>query len=178
MSNSFRRCLYVLSAFMFYLLLPFGVVAEPHKPGAHEHGKATLKIGYSGEQLEIELVVPAADLVGFERAPISESEVKKVAAVKDVLADGKRLFSLPDAAHCSTAERAHVESDFAEAEGGHSDFEVIYRYKCTSLERFEIRLFSEFPAITSLTVELITDTEQRAVVLLPPQSVVVVKGEG
>ena len=56
---------------------------------AHEHGVGQLSIAIEGNEVEIELVVPGADAVGFEHAARTDSERKAVVAAAEKLKEAK-----------------------------------------------------------------------------------------
>ena len=76
---------------------------------AHEHGVGHLSIAIEGNEVEIELVVPGADAVGFEHAARTDSERKAVVAASEKLKEAKRLIKLTSEAHCHL-EKTEVTS--------------------------------------------------------------------
>lgn len=65
---------------------------------AHEHGSAALNIAVEDDGVEMELIAPGADIVGFEHAPGSDDDRAAVKAAVDTLQQS--LFKFPDAAGC------------------------------------------------------------------------------
>ena len=58
-----------------FLLLPaFVATSLLANERAHEHGVGTLSIAVEGNDVEIEMVVPGADVVGFEHPPSSDDD--------------------------------------------------------------------------------------------------------
>ena len=92
---------------------------------AHEHGVGQLSIAIQGNKVEIELVVPGADAVGFEHAPRTDSEKKAVVAAAEKLMEAKRLIRLTSAAHCHVEKTelasALLESDKDEHDHAHDN---------------------------------------------------------
>jgi len=68
---------------------------------SHVHGQGELSVATDGDQLQINLKAPAADLLGFEHAPQNEEEMGAVAALKSQLKDMDALFALGGAARCA-----------------------------------------------------------------------------
>ncbi|MEM6661664.1 MAG: DUF2796 domain-containing protein [Pseudomonadota bacterium] len=90
---------------------------QEHK--AHEHGVGILKIAIEGEEIEMMLEVPGADIVGFEHAAETSDDKAAVLAAAGLLRDGSTLFKFPEAAECKL-EEADVESSLlASLEGDH-----------------------------------------------------------
>lgn len=59
------------------MLLPIGAVAADN-PAAHEHGHAQLQLAIEGNQIDLFLLSPAINLVGFEHAPENEEQTLAV----------------------------------------------------------------------------------------------------
>ena len=71
---------------------------------AHEHGVGHLSIAIQGDKVEIELVVPGADAVGFEHTAKTKSEKRAVKVAAEKLKKAKRLITLTPGAHCHLEE--------------------------------------------------------------------------
>ena len=82
-----------LAACLSLVALP--AVAEEK---AHEHGHAALNVAIEDDGIELELIAPGADIVGFEHAPDSDSDRAAIEAAVSKFQDG--LFVLPGAAGC------------------------------------------------------------------------------
>jgi hypothetical protein len=83
-----------------------------HSP--HEHGVGQLNIAIEGNVLEMELIAPGADIVGFEHPPHSDEDKHAVEHGVEKLKAATALFKLPDAAGCAL-EEAEIESGLIEA---------------------------------------------------------------
>jgi hypothetical protein len=157
--------------------------------GAHEHGAAELDAALDGSKLEIELRSPAMNLVGFEHAPSSDEDKRKIADARQKLETPDALFGLPAAAGCTLA-KAELESplfgdapaahghghDHAEHKHGHdhdhdhgdhvhSDINAHYAYDCASpqaLQALDLQaLFKTFPGTEKIQAQLIGPNGQR-----------------
>ncbi len=94
---------------------------ERRQHDAHVHGSAALNVALEGEELHIELDSPAANIVGFEHAPSSESDHAALDKAVAKLKDGDRLFRFNDDAGCRM-ETANVSSELLDEEHeGHTD---------------------------------------------------------
>ena len=87
---------------------------------AHEHGVGQLSIAIEGNEVEIELVVPGADAVGFEHAARTDSERKAVVAAAEKLKEAKRLIRLTSGAHCHL-EKTEVASALLDSDNDEHD---------------------------------------------------------
>ncbi|EIC19405.1 DUF2796 domain-containing protein [Thiorhodovibrio frisius] len=67
---------------------------------AHVHGIGRLNLALDGPALHLELISPAANLVGFEHPPTTATDQAKLAAAVAILEDGARLFQLNPSARC------------------------------------------------------------------------------
>ena len=104
MSRMIRRSLPVVAS----LLMLTGVTAA--QQSAHVHGIATLNLAMEGDELEIEFVSPAGNVVGFEHEAVTAVERRAIRDAIEQLKKGNELFDLPPAASCSlhVAEVEHV----------------------------------------------------------------------
>ena len=78
---------------------------------AHEHGHGTLDIVLEGEELAIELRIPAVNVVGFEHAPRDEAEREAVRKALVPFGDAASVLELPAEAECEVeAAKAEIWS--------------------------------------------------------------------
>lgn len=77
--------------------------------GAHVHGQAELMIAADGEALEIELISPAMNLVGFEHKAKSKQEVEAVNAAQRILEKPDQLFTFIEARCVLTSSAVDIE---------------------------------------------------------------------
>lgn len=177
----------LLLALPFALLPTFVLAAEQHAHdhdharhdslGAHEHGAAELDAALDGSTLEIELRSPAMNVVGFEHAPSSEADRRKIADARKQLEQPDTLFGLPAAAGCTLAE-TELESPLFEDtahggehehdgdhEGQHSEIHAHYHYDCATpqaLNALDLQgLFKAFPGTEKIQAQLIGPNGQR-----------------
>jgi hypothetical protein len=83
---------------------------EHRQQGAHVHGIVALNLALKGQEVRIELDSPAANIVGFEHAPSSESDHAALDKAVATLKDGDRLFRFNEDAGCRM-ETANVTSE-------------------------------------------------------------------
>ena len=89
---------------------------EHREHEAHEHGHGTLDIVVEGEELVIELRIPAVNVVGFEHAPKNDAEREAVRQALVPFGDATSLFVLSAEADCEVEE-----AEAAIASMGHED---------------------------------------------------------
>ena len=86
------------------LAFPFGIglaliMSAAHtQQKAHEHGSANLNVAIDGDAIEMELIAPGADIVGFEHQPNSDADRAAVDAA--VVTFQRGIFTLPESAGC------------------------------------------------------------------------------
>ena len=175
---------------------------DDHKDGAeesleaHVHGAAELFVVLDGQELEIELHSPAANLLGFEHEARNAEEKEKIANLKLSLAKADTLFTIGsgactlknqelDLGHLAGDEEHHGDEHADEEhedghhdEQAHSDIEAQYRYSCEQADKIrtlETSITSEFPSIESLEVQWIVNGRQGATILKSQQREVVFK---
>ena len=83
----------------------FAASDEQHREHeAHEHGHGTLDIVVEGEELAIELRIPAVNVVGFEHAPRDEAEREAIRKALVPFGDAASVLELPAEAECEVEE--------------------------------------------------------------------------
>ncbi|MBM4181666.1 MAG: DUF2796 domain-containing protein [Betaproteobacteria bacterium] len=146
---------------------------HPHQH-AHVHGQAELKVAVDGGRLDLRLESPLEAVLGFEHAPRNDKERAAVASLRKTLAVGEQLFAPTTAAGCKLAE-TRVISDVLDGkpgagEDGHGDVVAEYRFACAQPDKLtglEARLFSNFPKLRRLDVQVVSGKGQTARRLTP-----------
>jgi hypothetical protein len=184
------------SALALLAALAWPGLAGAHGEGAHgphEHGAATLALVLEGETLVVELLTPAANLLGFERLPANEAERAALQAAVATLQRGGELLGLPAAAQCrqqstqiespllavyDNRDRQRPDEAPVAAAGAHADFDISYRFGCAvpgALTGLDLQLFERFPGLQRLTVEWVVEARQSAATATPAQPRVALK---
>ena len=157
------------------LITPAIADQTPHRQlGPHVHGQGTLDIAIEGKKIEMELVVPGMDIVGFEHVPSTDEQKAKVEKAKAQLADALSIFKLPAAAGCKTGA-ANVENrkethqpgekddDDKPGEPEHSEFHATWTITCEAPESvtgMETAYFVNFAGAQLLNVNVTTSKGQ------------------
>ncbi|MCG8507770.1 MAG: DUF2796 domain-containing protein [Rhodospirillales bacterium] len=100
-------------AFALSALLATTALGSEREHGAHQHGHGQLNIAVEGHELEMELVSPGADIVGFEHHAESAADKQAIEEATALLKKGGTLFVPAAGAKCRL-EEAHVESAMME----------------------------------------------------------------
>lgn len=138
---------------------------------AHVHGTANLNIVLAGSLLQIELVSPALNLVGFEHKASNQREKDKVLKTEELLRQHRSMFLFTN----KTCIFSDVSIDLgtliapeeqAQSETIHSEIIALYQYRC-GLEplMITVRLFEEFPDLVKIHTRWVSQTAQGSIVL-------------
>lgn len=154
---------------------------------AHEHGIADLLVAVEDGTVTVELVSPAANLLGFEYAPRTEAQWQSAAALIKTLEDAELIRALHSAGVCQRASwywetalfdaeslaarqadpatddhHAEHHHDAGHSHAGHADITVGYTFNCpgdpASLDH---TLFQTFEGLEELRVSVATGDGQR-----------------
>ena len=152
---------------------------------SHVHGNAELNVVLMGQQLQVEFVSPAINLLGFERPPNTDEETATLNNTIEQLQRGGWLIeAISTACQLSTEEfeaPVYDEHDSGEHDHehessehdhehetsehnaeAHSNFRVTYLYDCDSAPRKQLKMlaFDHYSGIETLTVQWIADQKQ------------------
>jgi hypothetical protein len=99
-----------VSAIALLLALPAGASAEPHA-----HGVARADVALDGSTVQIEMRIPAADVLGFEHAARTDAQKDRVARARDMFEAPQKVVALSDGAECAlTVVSIEIGPDVAE----------------------------------------------------------------
>lgn len=151
------------------LLALSGLPAAVLAAGAHQHGVAMLDIAVEARRIVVQLDTPLDNLVGFERAPRTDAERKRVDEAIARLKDGGRLFGFDPAAGCKLAGSS-LDSPVlglggpggAPARGGHAELQASWEFTCndaTQAAYVDVGLFA-FAPLQRVQVQLVLPKAQ------------------
>ena len=104
-----------LNQLLILSIIFISVVEASERP--HQHGIGELSIAVEGQDVEIELIVPGSDVVGFEHSPSSKSEREAVVKGTKTLEDANSIIGLSPEAKCQL-EDVEVASELMEDKKG------------------------------------------------------------
>jgi hypothetical protein len=135
---------------------------EFEQHGVHEHGHVEVNVALDGATLAVELVAPAVNVVGFERAPRTDAERKAVADVAAKLGAGRGLVGVPPSAGCRLlASRV----DAPQWSGGdHADYRASLTFRCANpaaLKWVELWMLRDLRDVAHAEVNVVTSAVQR-----------------
>ena len=172
----------------FFVIQPAQAEKNAASLEAHVHGLSELIIAMECENLEIEFISPAMNLVGFEHKALAKEDVGVVESTELQLRkhETNLLFSGGRCDHVKTSidvssliendEYAehnnlteHEHSDHAQNDS-HRGIVANYQYRCdnkSSLTAITVNLFESFPGIHEIEVMWVKQSQQGAVILTP-----------
>lgn len=139
--------------------------------GAHEHGHSAINIAIEGDRVEMEMIAPGADVVGFEHVATSEADKAAIEQAEVTLGEPLALFGFADAAGCVVEnvaveiegeerhdehgtethadeehheEGEHTEVEEGEGEASHNEFHAAYALTCSAPDALDGIDFAAF----------------------------------
>lgn len=148
----------------------------------HQHGQAQLNIAIEKNEIEVEFLSPAMNLLGFEYKPSSTEDKRQFVKTLTTLRKGEELFLLKSCQlkesdiHSTLIETAHVDDhsghkrDVSEHDhdsahkDNHSDFSVHYHFHCPDgvPDRVQTDLFMQFSGLESVAVTVLGEKQIRS----------------
>lgn len=170
-SSSRRTGIRVAASLLGALIAALPVAAQQH---AHTHGRMALDVAIDAQTITLAIESPLDGLLGFERAPRSDAERRRVADMAARLRAADQLFQPDPAAGCKLSK---VELDSAvldlgddpkkdghehghshdHADDEHADIDVNIVFTCTRAPaaRFiDVKLFDAFQRIRILDAQV------------------------
>ncbi|MBV0913848.1 DUF2796 domain-containing protein [Anianabacter salinae] len=157
------------------------VAQETRQMDAHVHGVSTLELAIEGNTVEINLLSPGMDIVGFEYAASTDADKDAVEAAIRMMLMPENVVTLPEAAECRLTEvvahlhggehehaegEGHAHEEHAEDEdhkedgGEHSEFHASYSFDCThpeDLGSIGLPFFDSFANAEEIEAQYVTD---------------------
>ena len=153
--------------------------------GSHVHGLTELNLVITNQNVQIEFISPAINLLGFERASNSPEENKlfnevleDLQAAEWLLSDqledcqmSTPVFEAPEfgSHEMSEGHEDHEHEDHEHEAGDHADFRVQYLFDCRSAppSNFTVTAFDRFVGIEEISVRWIVGRQQGVSNLTP-----------
>ena len=165
---------------------------------AHVHGLSELTIAMDTKTIELQLISPAMNLVGFEHKASSKQDIAAVKQAELILGQHNSLFLIAggDCEHLSTSidsddllesDNHHDDhddhgkhDDHSEHDQGetHSEMVASYSYTCkdtSNLSSIKVALFTSFPGIHKINTLWVTPSKQGSSMLSAKNSTINLK---
>ena len=157
------------AAFAGYFLLPFAALAAHQKShAAHEHGVAKAHFAADGKRALFEFESPAESIYGFERAPKTEKEKKKIQEASDVFASKiSEIVKISGAGPC-TWKVVHWDPAVSEHQGDthlevRGSFEALCAQDLAGKAQVTFAFSPRFPSLKSVKIQVLSEKKQLAV---------------
>jgi len=175
-SHSLPRTILALSA-TAALIVP-ALAQEQH---AHVHGKLSLNVAVDDKTITVTLDSPLDNFLGFERAPRTDEERKRVSEIQTKLQAADQLLQPDSKADCKLdkvtlqsaalgwGEANHDHDDDDDHDHDHShdhdhaDLEAGITFTCAKAAQaqfIDIKLFTAYPRIRNIDAQIATPKGQ------------------
>ena len=139
---------------------------------SHEHGQGQLNLVTDGNDLVVELKVPAMDIVGFEHKPSTSAQKTKVQNAVKWLKEASSNITPSTKAKCEpqtakvetellaeTKKDHHHHDHHDHEEEIHSEFHVTYKWSCSKIKNLnfiKVLSFKKFKGMKKLKAQGVT----------------------
>ena len=172
---------------IYYSLLMSSIITvaaaeETRQVDKHEHGVGELNIAVESSAINLEFMIPGADITGFEYEAKSDSDIALVNAALSKFENFQNIFILPDSSNCDLVDaeiginqeddhddhdehdehdehEGHDEHDEHEDES-HNEFVAHYSFSCGNvkeIDRIDFPYFTTFPSSGELEVQFVSE---------------------
>ena len=150
---------------------------ETRQVDKHEHGVGELNIAVEGNAMNLEFMIPGADIVGFEYEAKSDSDIALVNTALSKFQDFENIFTLSSSGNCNLVdaeieinqgdehedehedEDEHDHEDEHEEEA-HNEFVAHYSFTCGNvkeIDRIDFPYFTTFPNSGELEIQFVSE---------------------
>ena len=97
---------------------------ETRQVDKHEHGVGELNIAVEGNAMNLEFMIPGADIVGFEYEAKSDSDIALVNTALSKFQDFENIFTLSSSGNCNLVD-AEIEINQGDEHEDEHDHEAV-----------------------------------------------------
>lgn len=165
---------------------------------SHTHGISELTIAIEKQWLEIEIISPAINIVGFEHKALKDAELAAVKKATSLLIKHEQLFLLTGGScvldnqtidvssitaskfsndseylHSHKSSNNHDNHEYSHT--GHGEVIANYRYHCkkaSTLSAITVKVFDLFVGVSQINTVWINENKQGSVILNPTNKVI------
>ena len=165
-------------------MISVAAAEETRQVDKHEHGVGELNIAIEGSSINLEFMIPGADIVGFEYKAKSDEDISLVNTALTKFDDFNNIFKIPNTANCNLVEaeiainqgddhddehdheehEEHEEHDEHEheehGEETHNEFVAHYSFTCGNvkeIDRINFTYFTTFPNSGELEIQFVSE---------------------
>ena len=160
---------------IFPVCLGVAGISNAQSSGAHVHGEAELAIVIDGADISVSLMSAMYNIVGFERAPETETELAVLKSAIAALDNGEDLFAFTPSAGCTLVSAEHdvpdlisdddAREDHEGRQHGHRDLDASFEFTCEKpgkLTSIEVDLFDPFENLQKVNAIVLSGVRQVA----------------
>ena len=187
MTPANKRLLIASSVFLGLAAMQLQKSGIAQELGSHVHGLTELNVVIANQEVQIEFISPAINLLGFERASNSPEEsqlfnqvLEDLKAAEWLLGDqledcqmSTPVFEAPEFGSHEMSEgheeHEHEHEEHEHEASDHADFRVQYLFDCRSAtpSNFTVTAFDRFVGIEEISVRWIVGRQQGVSNLTP-----------
>ena len=141
---------------------------ETRQVDKHEHGVGELNIAVEGNAMNLEFMIPGADIVGFEYEAKSDSDIALVNTALSKFQDFESIFTLSSSGNCNLVNAEieinqgddHEDEHDHEDEEAHNEFVAHYSFTCGNvkeIDRIDFPYFTTFPNSGELEIQFVSE---------------------
>lgn len=148
-----------------------GAQAHPH---AHTHGLLRLDVAIDPQSITLQFTSPLDNFLGFEHAPRTDAERRKVADMAAALKSADGVFYVDPAAGCRVASvqldsatlglgPAATGKQAASGHDAHADIDATIVFSCDRAEAasfITLKLFEKYPHLHTIEAQVATAHRQ------------------
>ena len=163
-------------------MMSVAAAEETRQVDKHEHGVGELNIAVEGSAINLEFMIPGADIVGFEYEAKSDSDIALVNTALSKFQDFENIFTLSSSGNCNLVdaeidinqgdehEDEHDHEDEHEHEDehdhdeheeeAHNEFVAHYSFTCGNvkeIDRIDFPYFTTFPNSGELEIQFVSE---------------------
>ena len=146
-------------------MMSVAAAEETRQVDKHEHGVGELNIAVEGSAINLEFMIPGADIVGFEYEAKSDSDIALVNTALSKFQDFENIFTLSSSGNCNLVD-AEIdinqggEHEDEHEEEAHNEFVAHYSFTCGNvkeIDRIDFPYFTTFPNSGELEIQFVSE---------------------
>ena len=157
-------------------MMSVAAAEETRQVDKHEHGVGELNIAVEGSAINLEFMIPGADIVGFEYEAKSDSDIALVNTALSKFQDFENIFTLSSSGNCNLVYAEQEKNDVHDQdddndhedehdhdeheEEAHNEFVAHYSFTCGNvkeIDRIDFPYFTTFPNSGELEIQFVSE---------------------
>lgn len=160
----FMNKVWVRLSLIFLFSMGFSANAQQHT-----HGQGQLLISQDGTEWHMQLILPAADSLGFEHVPETQAQKNKIESLAKKLQENAAVIEVDG--QCALIKAAHSlvnqhgdelhKNHEHDNEQDHHDIEVEYQFSCKDvITQVFVKIFETMPSLNAIALQWILEDSQ------------------